>query len=290
MSEHTIPIVDTHQHMWDLSEFELPWLDGEGLETIDRSFVMSDYLAATEGLNVVKSVYMEVNVAPSQRLKEAEYVIDLCQREDNPMAGAVIGASPQSGDFAAYAERFADNASIKGFRTVLNDPDRPSQMCLQRQFVENIQRLGEWSKIFDLCMRPEEIQDGVRLADLCPQTTFIIDHCGNMGVQSKDQGHRDAWMAAMREMAKRDNVFCKISGIVVTASEDWQPQDLVPNMDFCIDTFGEDRVFFASDWPVCTLKATLRQWIEALQWIVRDRSMEFQRKLFHDNASRVYDL
>jgi L-fuconolactonase len=57
-----------------------------------------------------------------------------------------------------------------------------------------------------------------------------------------------------------------------------------------LDVFGPDRVMFGGDWPVCTLAATLRQWVEALQVIVRDRKVEEQRKLFHDNAVRVYRL
>src|SRR4051812_35286690 len=60
-----IPIIDTHQHLWDLSLFRLPW-HGEN-PRMARSFVMRDYLEATAGLNVVKSVYMEVDVEPSQQ-------------------------------------------------------------------------------------------------------------------------------------------------------------------------------------------------------------------------------
>src|SRR5438128_1077002 len=79
-------IVDTHQHLWDLSRFRLAWLSGA--PAINRSFVMKDYQEATAGLNVRKTVYMEVDVEPSQQVEEAEYVIDLCQRHDNPMAAA----------------------------------------------------------------------------------------------------------------------------------------------------------------------------------------------------------
>src|SRR5262245_56223289 len=68
-------IVDTHQHLWDLTKFSLPWTKGE--KTLARSFVMSDYLAATRGLGVLGTVYMEVDVDPAQQVQEAEYVIDL---------------------------------------------------------------------------------------------------------------------------------------------------------------------------------------------------------------------
>ena len=95
----------------------------------------------------------------------------------------------------------------------------------------------------------------------------------------------------MKAAAGLENVVCKISGIVVTAKgRDWQPADLAENVNYCLDTFGEDRVFFGGDWPVCTLRASLAQWVDALKWIVRDRSPEYRRKLLHDNAVRLYGL
>ena len=286
-----VPIVDTHQHLWDLKRFKLPWLQADASHPLSRDFLMSDYLAAAQGLNVAKTVYMEVNVDPDQQVQEAEYVIDLCRRDDNPMAAAVIGGSPQNAAFKEYIERFAKSRYVKGVRTVLHDADRPRGMCLQPQFVQSMKLLGELGLSFDLCMRPGEIADGVQLAKKSPRTRFIIDHCGNMPVEGTDAKLRTAWEQAMKAAAACENVVCKISGIVVTAKKDaWKPADLADNVNFCLDVFGENRVFFGGDWPVCTLRASLTQWVAALKWIVRDRSPEFHRKLFHDNAVRSYNL
>ncbi|HSG70682.1 MAG TPA: amidohydrolase family protein [Planctomycetaceae bacterium] len=290
VNESTIPIVDTHQHLWDLSLFELPWLTGAP-ESFKRDYVMKDYLAATEGLNVIKAVYMEVNVADAQKDKEAEYVFDLCEKKDNPMAAAVIGGLPHQREFAAYAKKHAKNESLRGVRNVLHDPDRPKGMCLEPIFVDNMQLLGDLGLSFDLCMRPGEISDGVALAKKCPGTRFIIDHCGNMPVKDYDEKLHKSWRSAMKAAAQCDNVVCKISGIVVTAEKgSWTAETLAPHINFCLDTFGEDRVFFGGDWPVCTLAATYSAWTNALKEIVKNRSPEFQRKLFHDNAARLYRL
>ena len=143
---------------------------------------------------------------------------------------------------------------------------------------------------FDLCMRPGELLDAVRLVDRCPQTRFILDHCGNMPVTSKDGKLRQQWEKGIRELAGRNNVACKISGIVASARSDWQPADLAHAVSFCLDSFGENRVCFGGDWPVCTLRASYSQWLDALKWIVRDRSPEFKGKLFHDTALRIYRL
>ncbi|MGE3777365.1 MAG: amidohydrolase, partial [Pirellulaceae bacterium] len=261
------------------------------VEKINRNFLMSDYLQLVAPHRVVKTLYMEVNVAPEQQHAEARYVLDLCERPDNPMVGAILGGSPQSPEFARYMEPYAQDRRVNGVRTVLHDPDRPRGMCLQKTFVRNIQLLGEMGKTFDLCMRPGEIVDGARLGELCPGTALVIDHCGNMPVRSQDAALREQWMRGMRQAAQRPNTYCKISGIIATARPDaWVPQDLEPTIRFCLDTFGIDRCLFGGDWPVCTLTAPLAEWISALKTLVRQEPLEWQRKLFHDNAVRIYQV
>ena len=291
VNQNAIPVCDTHLHLWDLDKFTLPWLSSEGVQTINRSFVMKDYLKATAKQNVAKAVYMEVNVAPELQTKEAKYVLALCERDDNPMVGAVIGGSPQSADFKAYVENLAGSSHLKGVRTVLHDEDRPKGMCLQPQFVENMKMLGEHGLRYDLCMRPDELLDGAKLAEKCPETQFVLDHCGNLSVQNEDADLRSKWEKGIKELAALPNVMCKISGIIVTADrENWTAADLAPNTNFCMDTFGEDRVMFAGDWPVCTLTAPFGGWLGALKEVVKGRSKRFQHKLFHDNAVRFYGL
>ena len=137
----TMPIVDTHQHLWDLSRFKLPWL--AGAPKFDRSFLMDDYKRATAGLDVVKSVYMEVDVEPSQQAAEADYVLDLIQRGSTPMVGAVISGRPASDGFAAYLARYKDRPAIKGLRRVLHAAETPPGHCLDKRFVAGIRLLGE---------------------------------------------------------------------------------------------------------------------------------------------------
>jgi len=237
-------------------------------------------------------VYMEVDVDPAQQVQEAEYVIELCGRDDNPMVGAVISGRPASSDFRAYITRYKDGPWIKGVRQVLHGPSNPAGFCLDRQFVKSVQLLGELGMSFDLCLRSGELGDGEKLVAQCPHTRFVVDHCGNMSVVETEQKQKQLWMDGMKELAQHDNVVCKISGIVVTAREDWKPADLAPNMRFSMETFGPDRRMFAGDWPVCTLRASFRQWVSALKEIVRDMNMSLadQKKLFHDNAVRFYGL
>jgi len=285
--EAAMPIVDTHQHLWDLKRFTLPWVK-EG-SPLAKNYVLDDYRKATEGLNVVKTVYMEVDVDPSQQDAEADYVIGLCKDfEKTKMAGAVISGRPASDGFKKYVSRFKGSKHIKGLRQVLHNEGTPAGYCLESTFVKGIQLLGEYGLSYDICIRPGELLDAAKLIDQCPDTRFILDHCGNANVQAKD---RTQWQKDIGAVAKRKNVVCKVSGIVASAKpKEWSADDLAPIVRHVQEVFGPDRVMFGGDWPVCTLAATYAEWVAALKEIVKGTKAEEQRKLFHDNAVKFYGL
>jgi L-fuconolactonase len=284
----SLPIVDTHQHLWDLERFNLPWLEAAS-ETINRSFGLDDFQAAAEGLNVVKTVYMEVDVHPAQQAQEADFAVELCENERSRVVGAVVGGHPHDKGFADYLRPLASRRCIKGVRTVLHG-DRPRGLCLRPEFVDSMKRLGDAGLSFDLCMRPAELLDGAQLAAASPGTTFILDHCGNIGVRP-EPGVRAVWCEGIKAAAAQPNVVCKISGLVSNPpGTKWTLGSLAENVNFCLDCFGEDRILFGGDWPVCLLGGTYRKWVEALTEIVAPRPETFRRKLFHDNAVRIYRL
>lgn len=287
----TMPIIDTHQHLWDLDQFRLPWLKAG--TPLARSHTLADYQKAAAGLGIVKTVYMEVDVDPAQQQAEADFVIANCKRPDSGMVAGVVSGRPAADGFGAYVAQFRGSPQIKGVRQVLHADTTPPGCCLDPKFIRGIQRLGELGLRFDLCMRPGELADAGKLIDACPQTQFILDHCGNAPVHTKDGAvpDRAQWRRDMEALAKRPNLVCKVSGLVNTAkSGAWGPADLAPIVNHVLDSFGPDRAIFASDWPVCTTVATLAQWVHALQAVVSERPEEQRRKLFRDNAVRVYGL
>ena len=249
---------------------------------------MRDYLAATAGIPIVKTVYMEVNVDPSQQQAEADYVADLCRRGDSPLAAAVISGRPASDGFREYVSRYQAHPHIRGVRQVLHVDSTPPGYCLEKPFIAGVRLLGELRLSFDICIRTAELADAAKLADACPDTTFILDHCGNADITVKDHS---AWKRDIATVAIRPNVAVKISGIIASAKGgEWSVNTLAPIINFTLEAFGPDRVMFGGDWPVCTLGASYRQWYEALCTIVSHRPEEHQRKLFHDNAVRFYRL
>lgn len=290
-------IVDTHQHLWDLTTQQLPWLGGAP-EILRHSFRTEEYRAATAGLNV-RAIYMEVDVADAGLVAEAEFVLGLAASGTTPMRAAVIGGRPDAPDFAAYLKHFRASQHFKGVRRVLHSPATPAGYCLQPAFVRGVQLLGEAGKSFDLCMRAPELMDAVKLTELCPNTRFILDHCGNPDLKSfraprpgedRPRHTADAWKSAIDAFAKRPNVIGKISGIPASLTPGGGAEDLAPVVNHCLDAFGPDRVVFGGDWPVCLLGATYQQWVTMLRQIIASRPAEQQRKLWSTNALRHYAI
>lgn len=290
-------IIDTHQHLWNLSELKLLWLD-EAPAVLRKNFGPPEYLEATKGLNI-KAVYMEVDVATSDHDKEADYVIGLSRSGKGPTIAAVIGGRPASTDFEKYLQSHLEGGYVKGVRQVLHNETTPAGTCLADEFVKGIRTLGKHNLMFDLCMRPSELADARKLTELCPDTRFVLDHCGNADVKAfnpklvskeKPAHEPDAWRRDIDAIAKRPNVVCKISGIVASAPEGWKTENLASIVNHCLGAFGPDRVVFGGDWPVCLLGSPLRRWVDALREIVAERPAAERAKLWHENARRIYRL
>ena len=247
---------------------------------------------------------MEVDTNADHKQKEIEDMTLLCKSDEEFMQGMVISANPGDPGFSAFLEFNSGNHYIKGVRQVLHTPEQRPKHCLSTEFMQGIKELGKRGLLFDICIRPAEIQDAVELCRQNPETIFMLDHCGNAdpyvvnGQRRENVSPQDStfvhksenWQEGIRQLGRLDNVYCKISGIISRAETGWNAETLAPTVNTCLDAFGEDHVVFGGDWPVCTLGASLSEWVAALRQIIHNRPEIQQRKLFHINAERLYNL
>jgi predicted TIM-barrel fold metal-dependent hydrolase len=290
-------IIDTHQHLWDLDQFSYSWTPSQ--PALNRSFRLSDYYEATRGLTIAKSVHVEADVDEDFMLEETLHVLSLAKSDDNPIAGVVAAARPEYDDFPEYIERIAGQRLLKGVRRILHT--EPNHLSATTTFVENVKSLEDYGLTFDVCVLARQLSQAINLVKRCPKVDFILDHCGNPNLRSDvEEGEFDKWREHLREIASLPNVVCKISGIVVNtdltdpagqaSQQGWTAETLRPAVEHVIACFGWDRVMFGSDWPVCVLASSFKQWVETLSFLTQDAGPENQRKLFYDNAVRVYRL
>ncbi len=289
-------IIDTHQHLWVRDALDPPWV-GKAAGILRLSYGLDEYREATRGLHV-RSIYMEIAAADADLDREAETAIAWCNAPGSTMVGAIIGGRPADDDFPAYIRRHAASKAVQGVRQVLHSGLTPPGTCLDPKFAAGMRVLGDRGLTFDLCLRPAELDDGAKLARDCPETRFVVDHCGNVdpkaflsGSDGKQASHAaDGWKRSMERLAALPNVVCKISGLVARAPLAWDAGTLAPAVDHCLDTFGPDRVVFGTDWPVCLTRATIQQWVAALREIISARPPADQEKLWSGNALRLYKL
>jgi predicted TIM-barrel fold metal-dependent hydrolase len=285
----SFPILDTHQHLWDLGKFRLPWLDRAG-PLLKRNYLTDDYLKAIEGTGITRAIYMEVEVVPEHFDAEADWIIDLCRKGTTSTIAAVIGGRPQSDDFKNYITRFKGNSVIKGIRNPF-----PADAATNKTFIANINLLGDLGLSYDLLADPAQLPQVVKLVDLARDTRFILDHCGNASTRFyKNDDLKDVrrgWEDGVTALAHRPNVICKISGVAEAGeAPDATAELIAPVVNRCLDAFGPDRVIFASNWPVCLKSLTIAHWVTIAKQFTASRGPQFQRKLFHDNAVNFYGL
>ena len=284
-----LPIIDTHQHLWDLKKFELPWL--ADYESLRRSYLLSDYWTAAQGTDIVKTIYMEVDVTPKQRQAEVNYVVALARQPESRMAAAVVGGQPESPMFGGYVRGLKSSGVVKGVRAPVRSRDSGKDFELDRDFVSGVRLLGENELSFDINVSPEQLPLAAALIDAAPDTRFVLDHCGNIAPVAPARADVERWKRGIAEVAKRKPVVCKISGFI-TNSKGKRPsvEEIALVVNHVYDCFGPDRVMFAGDWPVCTLAMSLAEWVITLQQVVANRPIAEKKKLFHDNAARFYGV
>ena len=282
------PIIDTHVHLWNPQKLRLPWLDG--IPLLNQKLDLDAYREQTAGIEIEAMVYAEVDVAPHYSLLEVIGVEDRAQIE--PRIKGIIGNAPVEDGAPVRTFLKAMQAAgphVKGIRRLLQGEREPG-WCLRPGFLAGMQILAEFGYSFDVCIRRDQFPDAIELVRRCPQNQFILDHLGNPNIRD---GEMEPWASHIRELASFSNVAAKISGMANNAAHHtWTPADTQPYFDHMVDSFGEDRVMYGGDWSVVLMASSYKQWVESLDAMVAKRGMSEsgQRKLWNENAKRVYRL
>jgi predicted TIM-barrel fold metal-dependent hydrolase len=279
-----VTIIDTHLHLVYRDGLRYPWIDGAPY--LQQDFPMERYRAEALRCGISEAIHMEVDVAEADIEAETAHLKRLAAEPGSLLRGCISACRPENADFPAFLERQLANPFIKGFRRILHQS--PDSLSESSTFRANIARLKGGGRPFDLCVLPHQIGHAIALADLAPEVQFVLDHCGVPAVKDRAE---HPWRDLMVEIAQRPNVVVKISGVVAYANpETWTLDDIRPYVEHSIACFGWDRVVWGSDWPVCTISASLSTWVAAARALTESCSADERRQLFADNARRVWNL
>ncbi|ODN43296.1 amidohydrolase family protein [Piscirickettsia litoralis] len=277
-------IIDTHFHIWDTDKFTLPWLSFFK-DVLKTKYSLEDYAQAKKGYNILKSCYVEVDAIPEQREQEAKMAISLCDNPQNQVVAATIGCDLSAANFESYILKHMKEKHVKSVRHNFFTSDLT--LTRTHQFIKNTQLLGQLGIMCDLIMDSNKMAYGINLAEKCPGTTFIIDHCGVCPINA-DVKAWELWQQGIKKYSQLNNTVCKISECGFTEpSYSWKVEDVIEIIRHCVNSFGEDRVIYGSNWPVCEITSSLGQWITAIDVSLKGCSQESLDKLFFKKCKKI---
>jgi L-fuconolactonase len=276
-------VVDAHLHFWDPHVLRYAWLNEN--PRLCRAFGPTDYDELQAGA-VSAAVFVEANCHPDETLDEVRFVegiADACSSIAGIVAYLDIGNPRVTSE---TLERLAERARVVGVRH--NIQGHASGYCTTTTFVDAIRELGRRGLPFDLCITASQLEDARTLVARCPDTLFVLDHCGKPAIRNDDFA---TWAADLELLAQHDNVVCKLSGLLTEARDDQRnDRGILPYADHALQCFGDSRILYGSDWPVVSVAGGAAAWRAMVDRFTSGWLPSAQQALFADNAIRLYRL
>ena len=240
--------VDAHQHFWRYGPRTHAWID-DSMAVLKRDFLPADLepLLQTNGFDGCVAVQAQQDVA------ETAWLLALAE-EHGFIRGVVGWVDLLAPDVERQLDQFAQHPKLRGVRHIVQS--EPDGFMARDHFRRGIAALERWSLTYDILIYEQQIAEAVDLVRAFPRQPFVIDHIAKPDIKSHTTGATsiDAWRAGMQALARHENVYCKLSGMVTEGDWDnWTAADFAPYVEVVVEAFTPERCMIGSDWPVCTL-------------------------------------
>ncbi|SRR5579871_140969 len=276
-------IIDAHHHFWKYSAAEYGWID-DSMAALRRDFLPRD-LRMTLGRAGVDAA---VSVQARQSIEETEWLLELAGH-DAQIAGVVGWAPLMDPDVSRTLDRLAAWPKLKAIRHIVqSEPD--DRFLLRSDFNRGITELTARHLVYDILIYARHLPVAIEFVDRHPRQRFVLDHIAKPSIRT---GAIEPWRTELRELAKRQNVYCKLSG-VATEADFTNPRrdhrELQPYIDATLDAFGPRRVMFGSDWPVCLAAVTYARWLKIVEDSIAPLSETEREWVMGRTAREAYSL
>jgi L-fuconolactonase len=279
-------VIDAHHHFWRYSDEEYGWIPP------DWSALRRDFLPADLGRELAAAgVDGVISVQARQSLAETEWLLDLAAQHE--FIRGVVGWAPLvAPDVDTHLDRLAAHPAalagkLRAFRHVLQgEPD--DAYMLRDDFNRGIRALARRGLAYDILVFERHLPNTITFVDRHPDQVFIVDHIAKPRIAA---GELEPWAKNIRELARRPNVSCKLSGMVTEADvRKWTPAQLRPYFEIVLEAFGPGRLLFGSDWPVCLAGVGYPDWKTTVSAALSDLNPSELAAVFGENARRIYRL
>jgi L-fuconolactonase len=273
--------IDAHHHFWHYNAEDYGWIDGSMIR-LQRDYMPVDLLQAMKSAQIDGTVAVQAQ----QSLEETHFLLALAEAS-RFIEGVVGWAAIASPDFPFHLETLAARPKLKGLRHVVqSEPD--DDFILGRNFNRGIAAMQSSGLIYDILIHERHLPQVIRFVDAHPNQVFVLDHIAKPRIR---EGVLSPWRKQMQDLARRENVFCKVSGVVTEADwQSWTEAGLLPYLDTVFEAFEPSRLMMGSDWPVCLLATEYAQWFGLLDRYSCKLTIDEREQFCGGTATRVYRL
>ena len=277
----TNELIDAHHHLWQYSAEEYPWMS-DGMSVLRRDFLLVDLRDVLREAGVTGTIAVQAR----QKTIETEWLLDLASSSDE--IRGVVGWVPLVDPNVSHSlELAAMHKKLKGMRHVLHDEDNDFYM-LREDFNRGVALLKHLNLRFDLLIFERHLPQTIQFVTRHPQQIFVLDHIAKPRIRERVVS---PWRENIVELARRENVYCKLSGMVTEAQwTRWSTEDLRPYFDLVLEQFGPKRILFGSDWPVILVASSYKRWIDTVREMISSLSEEEQSQIMGKTAIEAYAL
>lgn len=278
-------IIDSHQHFWDPARADYPWMEAPELAPIRRAFGPADLAPLLKANGVDASIVVQCRSA----LEETEEFLRIAHATPS-VVGVVGWADLTDGDLGETLDRLRalpGGGKLVGIRHQVHDEADPDWL-LREDVQRGLTAVFAHDLAYDLLVRARELPSAIATAQAFPQARLVLDHAAKPPIAN---GGSDEWADRIAALAACGNVWCKISGLATEAVwNDWDTERLFPFVEHAAKCFGEGRLIFGSDWPVCLLAGSYGEIKTALEACLARLGPHVRDKAFGVNAARAYRL
>ncbi len=227
-----------------------------------------------------------ISVQARQSLEETRWLLELADQHD--FIRGVVGWAPLvSPSVTADLETLAANPKLRAIRHVLQDEPDPDYM-LRSDFNEGVWAVERFGLVYDILIYERHLPQAIRFVNRHPEQTFVLDHIAKPRVRD---GELSPWRENLHELARRENVYCKLSGVATEANwQNWTAGELRPYLEAAMEAFGPKRLMFGSDWPVCLVACEYRNWLRLVRDFISLLSDAEQEWILGGTAVEAYRL
>jgi L-fuconolactonase len=274
------PVIDSHHHFWRYSAAEYGWIS-DSMAALRRDFGPDDLRREIRAAGVDGVV----SVQARQCTEETRWLLELADATD--FIRGVVGWVPLVSDRVREdLERFAPHPKLRAVRHVLQG--EADDYALRDDFNRGVGLLKAFGLVYDILIFERQLPPAIQFVDKHPGQTFVLDHIAKPRI---GDGVLSPWRENLRELARRPNAYCKLSGMVTEADHKaWTPGQLKLYAEAALDVFGPGRLMFGSDWPVCLAACPYSRWVSLVKGFIAALSPAEQARVLGGTAVEAYRL